>query len=400
MKRKLTAAGVERMKAPASGRVEVFDSLLPGFGLRVSETGRKSWFVMYRLYGKLIRQTIDTYPKIELDEARNRARASLAMVDKGQDPRKPDRIRKGRTFGWVRGQFIEKYAKQKNRDWKKTEGQLKSFTGWEDRLITEITREDVIDELDAYVDKGQPYAANRRLAAVRRMFNWSIQRGYLSASVVAGIEPPGKEAPRQRTFTPVEIRALWDAAGAVGYPAGDWLRLLLATGQRPGEVAKIRKADIQDMQIENREIKVWMLAESKSGRPHVVPLSDLAVEILERLPKFKDPFIFTNTGGKKAISGFTKIKAAIETALGENIVLGDWRFHDCRRTVYTEMSKLKIPRHIKERIFNHSYGSRVEKAYDVWEYVDEKREALQAWADRLRALTADNVTVLGTRDAR
>lgn len=397
MKRKLTAAGVERLKAPTSGRAEYFDTLLPGFGLRVSETGRKSWFVMYRLHGKLIRQTIDTYPKIELDEARNRARSALAMVDKQQDPRKPDRVRKGRTFGWVRGQFISKYAEKKNRDWKKTESQLKSFKEWEDRPITEITREDVIDELDAYVDKGQPYAANRRLSAVRRMFNWSIQRGYLTASVVAGIEPPGKEAIRQRTFTTNELKALWSAAEAIGYPAGSWLRLLLATGQRPGEVAKIREEDIQDIHIGDKSFRAWILPESKNGKQHVVPLSDLALQILDGMPKFSDPFLFTNTGGKKPISGFGKIKAKLEAQF--DAPFPNWRFHDCRRTVYTEMSKLKIERHIKERVFNHSYGGRVEKAYDVWEYVEEKREALQLWAERLRASTSNNVTLLEARKA-
>lgn len=392
MKKKLTAAGVERMKAPSSGRLEVFDTLLPGFGLRVSESGRKSWFVMYRLHGKLIRQTIDTYPKLDLEEARNRARAALEMVDGGNDPRKPERVRKNRTYGWVREQFIEKYAKRKNRDWKKTESQLKSFKAWDDRPISEITREDVIDELDEYIDKGQPYAANRRLAAVRRMFNWSIQRGYLTASVVAGIEPPGNEAPRQRAFSADEIKTLWKAAESLGHPVGPWLQLLLATGQRPGEVARIQKQDIQG--------DVWLQPENKSGRQHSVPLSDLALEIIEALPEFDESYLFTTTGGKRPISGFSKIKAKIEQAMGAEHALGDWRFHDCRRTVYTEMSRLKIPPHIKERVFNHSYGGRVEKAYDVWEYVDEKRDALQQWADRLRALVSENVTVLEMRHAR
>ncbi|HVC51525.1 MAG TPA: Arm DNA-binding domain-containing protein, partial [Stellaceae bacterium] len=84
---KLTQLAVDRLKPPGSGRVEYWDSQLPGFGLRVSETGRKTWIALYRVSGKLVRETIGTAALIpKVDEARERARASLLLARGGKNP--------------------------------------------------------------------------------------------------------------------------------------------------------------------------------------------------------------------------------------------------------------------------------------------------------------------------
>src|SRR5216683_2872227 len=84
---RLTQVAVDRLRPPASGRVEYWDNQLPGFGLRVSETGRKTWMAMYRVKGKLVRETLGTlslFPKV--DDARDKARASMQAAQAGIHP--------------------------------------------------------------------------------------------------------------------------------------------------------------------------------------------------------------------------------------------------------------------------------------------------------------------------
>ena len=91
----LTNAAVKRLKAPASGRIEYWDALLPGLGIRISETGRRTWVLMTRLLnGTLIRLTIGTYPAVSLKDARKKARDHMRVIKRGEDPRIERRERK------------------------------------------------------------------------------------------------------------------------------------------------------------------------------------------------------------------------------------------------------------------------------------------------------------------
>ena len=80
---KLTALTVANAKPPAQGRIELWDATLPGFGLRVTSKGAKSWTVLYRANGKLRRMTLGPFPALPLAAARDRARDVLREVDKG-----------------------------------------------------------------------------------------------------------------------------------------------------------------------------------------------------------------------------------------------------------------------------------------------------------------------------
>jgi hypothetical protein len=115
MKRKLTSIGVKKIKPPASGRDEYFDALVPGLCLRVTNKGSKSWAVMYRLHGRLVRHTIGKYPTFDVGDAREEARAALRQVERGEDPRAARTVRtaqKADTVEAVVDEFIEKHAKR------------------------------------------------------------------------------------------------------------------------------------------------------------------------------------------------------------------------------------------------------------------------------------------------
>src|SRR5262245_54562430 len=115
----LTAASVERLKTPASGQVEYYDRRLPSFGLRLSYHGSKSWFLMTRLDGKLIRVTLGRCPTLSLAEAREEARRVLNLAAGGKDPRqiKSEAKQKRRnerrnSFGVCADEFLQKYAER------------------------------------------------------------------------------------------------------------------------------------------------------------------------------------------------------------------------------------------------------------------------------------------------
>lgn len=378
MKMKLTDAAVRNIPAPKAGRLEVFDALLSGFGVRITENGTRTFFVGYRVKGDRTyskrRYTLGGVELYSLAEARQEARGVLLEAKAGIDPqerKKIERVEQARdSFAAVAHEFVERYGKVHQREWKKTQSILKSLRGWESRQVQDITRRDVLAELDRLMDNGSPYQANRTLACLRKFFNWCIERGYITTSPAANIKAPGAEKARSHVLTGDELRAIWEACGVVGYPFGPYVRLLLLTAARRGELINARRADING--------DVWKIPQTKNDRPHTLPMTPAALEIIEALPVFEGPFLFTTTGGEIPFAGFSKFKARLDKAAG---VTG-WRLHDLRRTAATGIAGLGFPPHVVERILNHVRGviSGVAAAYNRHGYENEMRAALEAWS--------------------
>ena len=396
---RLTQAAVDRLKAPAEGRVEFFDTHLPGFGLRVSAKrgdarGHRAWIVLYRFDGRLRRFTIGTPDTHSIDDARDEARAiqrdAKRGIDRAEVKAKPVApTRQPDTIASVAGQFIERYAKPKNRSWKETEALLQRhiLPRWGDREAKSIGRRDVLELLDDLVDQGYPVAANRVLATVRKMFGWAVERDILAASPVTRISPPGKETERERVLTDEELTRLWQAAAERGGVAGAFFQTLILTGQRRDEVAKMRWRDL------DLDAMVWTLPReaTKADRTHEVPLAPLVVDVLTALPRTGD-YVFSTTRGDRPISGYSKMKAAI-AAIAQ---IENWRIHDLRRTAGTGMARLGIAGSTISRVLNHKEGG-VTKIYNRYSYLDEKRHALETWARKVESLVGlvgDNIVPL------
>jgi integrase len=234
--------------------------------------------------------------------------------------------------------FIKRHLQEKKRAPRYIEETRRNFNlhvlpKWKRRDIASITRREVIELLDAVADAegcGGPLAANRVLAAVRPLFNFALKRGIIEATPVSGIDRPANETPRERTLTADELRELWPHFHALGYPFGPFFQIVLLTGQRRCEVARMRWDAL------NLEAKTWILGsdETKSGRGHVVPISDLAVSILQSLPRKgltgsnkPSQYVFT-TEGDTPISGFSVAKRRIEEKMARHakrLAPGRWR---------------------------------------------------------------------------
>lgn len=125
--RKLTAQTVQSLK-PQARRVDYFDSTTPGFGLRVTPAGIKTWFFMYRVNGKRLRRwTIGRYPTLSLADAREKvtiAAGDLAKV--GVDPAATKiQSRGASTIGDLAAEYLTKHAMVKKKSWRADEWQLK-----------------------------------------------------------------------------------------------------------------------------------------------------------------------------------------------------------------------------------------------------------------------------------
>ena len=144
-------------------------------------------------------------------------------------------------------------------------------------MVHEITRRDVLDVLDRVVDGGAPIAANRALAAVRKLFNWCVARDIIAASPCAGVKPPTAERSRDRVLSDDELRLVWRAADKIAWPFGLLVKLLALTGQRRDEVAKMRWDEL------DLEAGLWTLPRErvKTDQPHEVPLSAACCERTE-----------------------------------------------------------------------------------------------------------------------
>ena len=196
---------------------------------------------------------------------------------------------------------------------------------------------------------------------------------------------------RDRVLSDDEIRAAWAAFDDTGLPVGPLAQLLLLTGQRLSQVAEAQWSEI------DLEAKTWKIPKerTKNGRAHEVPLSDAAVEFIRALPRIEGRagYVFTATGAQP-VSNLKRLREALRRAASERDVAPT--LHDLRRTVATNLQKLGVRLEVTEAVLNHVSGSRkgIVGVYQRHEYAEEKRAALEAWANELDAIVTGRGNVV------
>jgi integrase len=398
--------------AKAGARYDLKDSVVPGLALRVTDSGHKSFVLVARFPGSNnpTRRALRSYGALSLDAARKKARLWLELIAKGIDPGEHEEreraaaLRKrANTFAAVAADFFrdklpsERCGKEAERDIRRW-----LLPQWGALPVAEITEEHVRNLVAAISKRGKRYMARNILTMARRLFNWATDtRAYgLEHNPCERLKPnviAGPKQPRTRVLDNAELRALWHAAEQMAYPYGALYRALLLTGQRLNEVAEARWSEIDLKQ------KLWVIPPSrmKSGAAHVVPLSDDMVRLLESLPRFnRGDFVFSSRFGIRPVSGFSVNKRALDVrmrgALGN--AFKDFRVHDIRRSVRTGLSAIpNISDLVRELVIGHTKPG-LHRVYDQHAYLDEKRQALDAWAARLRGIVgADSANVVPLR---
>ena len=391
--------------SPTEREVWVWDTEVRGFGLRVRPSGRKSYVIEYRpgeggRHAPKRRYMIGRHGSPWApDTARKKAIEILAEVIKGKDPtadrreaRKPDQD----TVAHFVDLFIERCAKKKQRSWRETERTLQRefLPRLGKKSLKDVSRRDIAQMIDQIIDRA-PVAAHRTFAYVRRFFNWCIEQGYLDVNPCSGLKPPTGGGERERVLGDQEIAAIWKATEGLSLQWEAIFKLLMLTAQRKNEVIGMEWVEIDEGEA------LWKIPgrRTKNGRAHEVPLTPLMIEILSKVPRIEgSKFVFTTTG-KGPLRGQSRVKRDLDVAAAKFVAndssdsaevdpLPHWTTHDLRRTATTGMARLGVPLHVADALLNHKSGvvRGVAAVYNRYAYLDESRNALEAWEQHLRTL--------------
>jgi integrase len=385
MRRNLTVRAIEALQPALPGqRYDVPDAIVPGFGIRVTDKGKKSYTLTARYPGSSnpTRRTIATVNAIDLAAARETARAWLLDIARGVDPSSTiDQAKvvaaaaQVETFAQVAKQFMSRHVLRNGlRSGPEIQRILNKdvLPHWVDREFQSIRRGDVARLLDG-IEERAPVHADHVLAVLSKLCNWYQARDedYVSPIVRGMKRTSAHDRKRDRKLDDDEIRTVWSCAGEAG-TFGSFVKIALLTAQRRAKVQTMRWADIDDD-------GVWTIpseAREKSNA-NSLKLPTLALEILDNLPSFGlSDFVFAGRDDGP-INSMTKYKRrldeSVERAAEKSVP--NWTIHDLRRTARTLMSRAGVRPEISERVLGHAILG-VEGVYDRFTYDEEKADAL------------------------
>jgi integrase len=383
-------------------RREFVDRKAQGLVLRVSERGGeilKVWMVRYRPKGAAQRRcAIGEYgptPLLTLEAARQRARKIVSAARDGIDlpakeaeDRRAEQARKRdktapQTVADLLDLYISDYCRANQRRWRLTERIVENHikpAPLGRKPIAETRRADVIELLDHLQNrKGFAAQVNRVRSLLLAAFNWAVEREKVEMNPAAGIKKrKGIEFRRTRVLTDDELRAIWTAAEGLSDPSRSLVKTWILAGQRRDEVRCLPWSEIDDGN------RAWLLAatRNKSKRDHLIPLAPAIAAILGRLPR-RGALVFT-VDGNKPYAGQKRLKEILDRESG----VPNWTFHDFRRTVSSGMARLGVPQDIIDRVLNHAKPT-LAGTYNLYEYIDEKRMALETWAEHVAFIVGE-----------
>jgi len=399
---KFTDADVRNMKTDKRLQDNLEGS---GFGVRVYNSGTKVFYHTYTFDGKRRFLNLGEYPIVSLADARKRYNASKKKIDDGIDPllekdaAKADRKRTPFVSDFV-DEFIMLYAKEHNRGWKEIERALKSeiVPRWGKRKMTDIKRRDLILVLDDIKERGAPVMANRVLAYTRKMFSWAIDRAVLEIHPFLMMKRPNKEETRERVLSEAEIKTFWHNLDncRMSDKIKRALKLILVTGQRPGEVLGMHRNEIND--------DWWEIPaeRSKNKQAHRVFLTATAKQLIGDATGYifespvhpANPFESPANPGKpyEVRTMTSDIKANLphtpESKVIDNLKIPHFTPHDLRRTASTQWAQMEIPGDLIDRLQNHITKQKqgVGHIYNRYSYNKEKQKAMEQWECKLNSI--------------
>lgn len=437
----LTKAAIVALPTPPAGKNRIYRFAdVPGLAIRVTDNGRKHYLLCHTTKEldsrgmRIERRVALGVEATKADGGMERAKIAAAKmagdIAQGKEPESrrqlTQKLRAAQqvaaqeiTVGQLIDRYLNEYAKHKKRSWQEDESRLEKAVrpAWGERKAKSITRADV-DALVTPVALGDPdhgiaprrAEANHRLAVVRKMLSFAVDKGVIENHPCLRMSAPGGkiEARTRALTTAKELRLLWritdhsgpwtkatrakwprdvpwESRGRMSTTIADALRLVLATGCRASEATGLTWAEL------DLDAGEWLLpaARSKNKRSNLIPLLPPVVAMLrERKATASGTYVFP---GKRAGTAHVNDKHLSE-ALGhacrrlQRLGLQPFATHDLRRTVETGMAAARVPKEYRDRVLNHVDASVGGKHYNVHDYADEKREALDKWASRLESM--------------
>jgi integrase len=397
---KLTDQFIRSLQVPEGAQdIQVFDDAQAGFGIRKQASGHTSFFVKYSIGTQQRRKTLGPFVPGALAGIRKEAAVVLAQAKLGKDvvgeAKKAQqeakqakkladlvpiylalRERGDEFWSKLRPRSLEGVSHYLTRAWQPLHGEL----------VDKITRQMVRSRRDEIVASGA-VTANRALAALSSFYAWCIDKGHIAGANPTADIKPLKETKRSRVLSETELVEIWRSCEDDDY--GRIVKLLMLTGQRREEIGHLEWAEIfsAKAQIELPE------ARTKNKRPHIIPLSEPAMALLQGISTTGTKFVFGR------FSYWSHSKALLDERITERrgAPLPPWRLHDLRRSFTTHVNELAYAQpHVTEAILNHVSGSTrsgVAGIYNRALYLPERREALEQWGRYLTGLVGGPLSV-------
>lgn len=367
-------------------REEYSDKKNPGLVLRVSKTGSKTFVFRYRANGKSKRYTIGKYPIISLSRARKIAEELYIKTKQEIDPQKEKLHERKRTILTI-ADLADRYKEVHFKTLK--ESTSADYRRRIDNVIVpnigrieinQLSRSNIIELLEEIADSA-PIQSNRIRAILSSIYTFGVNRAICEYNPVSTVKPLNKETTRDRLFNENEIKAIWNSFDTSNEPFDSLFKMLLILGQRSGETRMMKWDNIND--------GIWTIPkeDTKANRTHFVPLPELAINLLKsRKSKSSGEYVFESPiNSDRPIQWLQNNATKAFNRSGVN----DARLHDLRRTVGSYMGELGISRIVIGKVLNHkglSGDSTVTAIYDRYDYLNEKKTALNAWEKSLKQI--------------
>lgn len=324
-----TAARLRAVLAPPAGAVQVYDAATPGLAMRVTKAGARTFVLFRRIRGRPVRISLGSLGSMSIPDARKAAQQIAGRAAAGIDvvaERAAARLR-GRTVGdafatWLSG------ARNRKRSWE-DDKRL-----WEIWLQRELSRRPLAEvstaELERIVQRigqGKPRTANKCRALLSALWNHAMRRGEATANPVRFVDQ-FPEHSRERFLQETELQAFLLAVAEEPPTWRDYFLVALLTGQRRENVSRMRWEEIELL------AGVWRIpaAKSKSKRAITVPLTDLAVALLQRRrAEISGEWVFPSYTG--STHGCVREPRKPWQRILKRAGIADLRVHDLRRSV-------------------------------------------------------------------
>lgn len=368
---KLNDVVIRNLPAPPTGQQTHWDTSLPGFGVRVSQGGTKSFVVIHGANRR--RYTIGRFGPITLKQARDEAKKlqaglTLGLVDKVSAP----------TFDDAKDRYLDACrAKNRPRTVTDYERHLRQHFPFGRLKLSEITRADIQKRLIAL--RSTPSEQHHAFVVIKVFLNWAVQEELIDANPIASMKAPHKPTARERVLSLEELQTVYQAAQDHPWPFGPIVQLLVLTGQRRGEIAALQ----WDWIDEDERIITFPASATKNRQTHRLPYGEEVARLLQFLPQM-GPFVFPARNRADApFNGWSKCKERFDNDL-EGV--DPYTLHDLRRTFSSMLAMLGTPIHVTERLLNHKSGtiSGVAAVYNRHSYMEEMRSAVAAFEGQLR----------------
>jgi integrase len=393
-RRNLTELFVRKVSTTTTP-INVWDEKERGLVLRVHPTGRRVFKVVYSRRGRPRWYHIGA---VGLSDARRIAVRIKLAVAEGKDPAAERKAERGAgTFAELAEQYVERHAKKKNKSWKHTQDKLVRphlIPRWGHIDAKSITRADVralMRRIDA------PVLANQVKAAASAIFSWAVKEEIAGIVVNPCIGVDNNETrDRERVLSDSEVPKFWRKFDSAGLVRSSALKVILLTGQRPGEVSHMRREHVKDgwWEMPGKPERDTGWPGLKNGQSHRVWLPEAVCTIIAEVDDGTG-FVF---GGKRAV---TSLDGAMRDICAELRVNEKVTPHDLRRTHGTWITRLGFGRDAMNRIQNHIEGG-IADVYDQHRYADENKKIMEAVAARVMAMAegTDRANMVEMRSSR